>query len=73
MALVAGNLLYFGGNLDILRRHVEDASVDLVYLDPPFNSSASYNGATSRLEAEREPVPALRPDRQSHMRSITGG
>jgi hypothetical protein len=30
------NLLYFGDNLDVLRRHVQDESVDLVYLDPPF-------------------------------------
>lgn len=37
------NLLYYGDNLDVLRRHVKDESVDLVYLDPPFNSSASYN------------------------------
>ena len=37
------NQLYFGDNLDILRNHVEDASVDLIYLDPPFNSKASYN------------------------------
>jgi DNA modification methylase len=37
------NLLYYGDNLDVLRRHVEDQSVDLVYLDPPFNSNASYN------------------------------
>jgi DNA modification methylase len=37
------NLLYYGDNLDVLRRHVEDHSVDLVYLDPPFNSNASYN------------------------------
>ena len=37
------NLLYYGDNLDVLRRHVADASVDLVYLDPPFNSNASYN------------------------------
>jgi DNA modification methylase len=37
------NLLYYGDNLDVLRRHVEDESVDLVYLDPPFNSNASYN------------------------------
>jgi 16S rRNA G966 N2-methylase RsmD len=29
------NRLYYGDNLDVLRRHVEDASVDLVYLDPP--------------------------------------
>jgi adenine specific DNA methylase Mod len=37
------NLLYYGDNLDVLRRHVDDRSVDLVYLDPPFNSNASYN------------------------------
>jgi len=37
------NALYFGDNLDILREHIADASVDLVYLDPPFNSSATYN------------------------------
>ena len=37
------NLLYYGDNLDVLRRHVADESVDLVYLDPPFNSNASYN------------------------------
>lgn len=37
------NLLYYGDNLDVLRRHVAAESVDLVYLDPPFNSNASYN------------------------------
>ena len=37
------NKLYFGDNLRILREHVPDASVDLIYLDPPFNSSATYN------------------------------
>jgi len=35
--------LYYGDNLAILREHVADESVDLVYLDPPFNSNASYN------------------------------
>ena len=35
--------LYFGDNLEILREHVADESVDLVYLDPPFNSNQSYN------------------------------
>jgi len=38
-----GNLLYYGDNLDVLRRHVKDETIDLVYLDPPFNSNASYN------------------------------
>lgn len=37
------NQLYFGDNLTILREHVPDESVDLVYLDPPFNSNATYN------------------------------
>ena len=37
------NKLYFGDNLNILRREVPDASVDLIYLDPPFNSNATYN------------------------------
>jgi DNA modification methylase len=37
------NLLYYGDNLDVLRRHIRDESVDLVYLDPPFNSNADYN------------------------------
>ena len=35
--------LYYGDNLDILQRNVADASVDLVYLDPPFNSAQNYN------------------------------
>jgi DNA modification methylase len=37
------NRLYFGDNLDILREHIKDESIDLIYLDPPFNSSATYN------------------------------
>ena len=37
------NQLYFGDNLDILRQHVANESVDLIYLDPPFNSNATYN------------------------------
>jgi hypothetical protein len=37
------NRLYYGDNLLILRDHIRDESVDLIYLDPPFNSNASYN------------------------------
>jgi site-specific DNA-methyltransferase (adenine-specific) len=40
---VKTNVLYYGDNLDILRRYIEDATVDLVYLDPPFNSNRDYN------------------------------
>lgn len=37
------NTLYYGDNLKILRDHIKDESVDLVYLDPPFNSNRNYN------------------------------
>lgn len=37
------NQLYYGDNLQVIREYIPDASVDLVYLDPPFNSNAQYN------------------------------
>ena len=37
------NHLFYGDNLDVLHRHVEDESIDLVYLDPPFKSNQDYN------------------------------
>jgi 16S rRNA G966 N2-methylase RsmD len=38
-----GNVLYYGDNLDILPRYVDDESVDFIYLDPPFKSDQNYN------------------------------
>src|SRR3972149_2961422 len=53
------NVLYYGDNLDILRHHIPDDSIDLIYLDPPFNSNRSYNvlfreetGASSAAQIE---------------------
>jgi site-specific DNA-methyltransferase (adenine-specific) len=40
---VEENLLYYGDNLDVLRRHIKDDTVDLIYLDPPFKSDQDYN------------------------------
>jgi site-specific DNA-methyltransferase (adenine-specific) len=40
---VPDNTLYYGDNLDILRDCIKDESVDLIYLDPPFNSKRDYN------------------------------
>ena len=37
------NHLYYGDNLEVLREHIRAESVDLIYLDPPFNSNATYN------------------------------
>ena len=39
----AMNHLYYGDNLKVLRESIPSASVDLIYLDPPFNSNVSYN------------------------------
>ena len=41
--LAFANTLYYGDNLDILREHIAGESVDLIYLDPPFNSNRTYN------------------------------
>lgn len=43
MAPITENTLFYGDNLPILREYIPDESVDLVYLDPPFNSNRSYN------------------------------
>lgn len=43
MTKLATNVLYDGDNLDILRRYLPEASVDLIYLESPFNSNRDYN------------------------------
>jgi hypothetical protein len=40
---IANNTLFYGDNLPILREHIPDESIDLVYLDPPFNSNRNYS------------------------------
>ncbi len=50
------NCLFYGDNLDILRAHVADESVDLVYLDPPFNSNANYNVLFRERTGEESPA-----------------
>lgn len=47
------NTLYHGDNLKIMREYIKDESVDLVYLDPPFNSNRNYN-VLFRNESETE-------------------
>jgi site-specific DNA-methyltransferase (adenine-specific) len=47
------NQLYFGDNLDILRNHIAVGSVDLIYLDPPFNSQATYNVLFAEKSGEK--------------------
>src|SRR5437868_14862155 len=47
------NKLYFGDNLSILRDYIADESVDLIYLDPPFNSNANYNVLFAEKSGEK--------------------
>jgi len=58
MGEMVGNVLYFGDNLDILGEYVEDESVDLIYLDPPFNSRAQYNLLFERPGSDLESAQA---------------
>ncbi len=53
------NQLYYGDNWQVLRKHIADESVDLIDLDPPFNSKRDYNllfkspkGVTSEAQIE---------------------
>lgn len=50
---MAENKLYYGDNLDILRRYVDDEIVDLVYLDPPFKSNQDYNVLFAEQDGSR--------------------
>ena len=50
------NALYYGDNLLVMRDHIPDESVDLVYLDPPFNSNASYNVLFREKSGEESPA-----------------
>lgn len=47
------NQLYYGDNLDVLRRYVRDETVDLVYLDPPFKSDQDYNVLFAEQDGSR--------------------
>lgn len=48
------NRLFYGDNLDVLRNHVTSSTVDLVYLDPPFNSNRAYNVIFARNAASSD-------------------
>ncbi|MCA3514806.1 MAG: site-specific DNA-methyltransferase [Rhodobacter sp.] len=52
MAAPRQNQLYYGDNLDVLRRKIPDASVDLCYIDPPFNSKRNYFQIYNNVGAE---------------------
>jgi site-specific DNA-methyltransferase (adenine-specific) len=46
------NKLFYGDNLDIIRKHIKDETVDLCYIDPPFNSKRDYNQIYNNIGTE---------------------
>ncbi len=46
------NKIYYGDNLDVLRRYIKDETVDLCYIDPPFNSKRNYNQIYNNIGKE---------------------
>lgn len=49
---MSGNVLYYGDNLEILRRKIRDETIDLCYIDPPFNSKRNYNQIYNNIGGE---------------------
>ena len=50
------NTLFYGDNLSVLREQVGDETVDLIYLDPPFNSARNYNLLFKQVKGESSPA-----------------
>src|SRR5580765_2197312 len=46
------NQLFYGDNLEVLRKYIKDESVDLCYIDPPFNSKRNYNQIYNNIGSE---------------------
>ncbi len=61
---ITTNTLFYGDNLDILREYIAPESVDLIYLDPPFNSNRNYNvlfrTSAGRTQKRRSPRLKIR-------------
>ena len=79
---MAENTLYYGDNLNVLRRHIQDETVDLIYLDPPFNSKATYNvlfgekngsQATAQIKAFDDTWTWDQSSAQSYQEVVEGG
>ena len=54
------NFLYYVDNLDVLRRHIMDETIDLIYLDPPFKSAQDYNILFAERNGSRAAATAKR-------------
>jgi 16S rRNA G966 N2-methylase RsmD len=60
---VEKNQLYYGDNLAVLREYIKDESVDLIYLDPPFNSRQDYNVLFAERDGTRSALQIMDAER----------
>ena len=60
MKKIERNTLFYGDNLLVMRDHIPDESVDLIYLDPPFNATLA---ARSHHLLQRDPAQGAQPER----------
>jgi 16S rRNA G966 N2-methylase RsmD len=65
---VQNNQLYYGDNLEVLRQHIKDESVDLIYLDPPFNSRQDYNVLFAEKDGTRSSSQIMAGIENTHER-----
>jgi hypothetical protein len=75
-AVPGSNVLYYGDNLGVLRQHIADEPVNLIYLDPPFNSNATYTALFGERDGSRAGLPGkARLERRVWLVSarLTGG
>ncbi|MGB8344951.1 MAG: hypothetical protein WCD86_08705 [Ktedonobacteraceae bacterium] len=49
---ITKNTLFYGDNLEVLRKYIKDETVDLCYIDPPFNSKRNYNQIYNNIGGE---------------------
>ena len=67
---ITENTLFYGDNLPILREYIPDESIDLIYLDPPFNSNRTYNvlfKQESGQDSEAQIAAALEPSGRGNL------
>ena len=69
---ITTNMLFYGDNLAIMREYIPDESIDLVYLDPPFNSNRNYN-VLFKDASGREAEAHIEAFEEVELRSRTSG
>lgn len=66
------NQIYYGDNLEVLRKYIQDESIDLCYIDPPFNSKRNYNQIYKNLGEDKASAQAFTDTWEWDQQAIKG-